>query len=139
MIDQIWTSIQQAASGLAGTVGESTREKTNEIIEDWLKIFPQLEIYGLAINSFSLSVALSPSLEAELVGKHEDWSFERLDELLQKHRGQTAITMVLTTIRTAYRLHQKTLATRRDPLIVKIVVKISPEVRVVIGDPILEG
>lgn len=139
MIDQIWTSIQQAASGLAGTVGEGTREKTNQIIEDWLKIFPQLEIYGLAINSFSLSVALSPSLQAELVGKHEDWTFERIEELLSKHRGQTAITTVLTTIRTAYRLHQKTLANRRDPLILKISVKLSPEVRVVIGEPLLDN
>ena len=139
MIDQLWSSIQQAASGLAGTVGENTREKTNQIIEDWLKIFPQLEIYGLSINSFSLSVAISPSLQAELVGKHDDWTFERIEELMEKHRGQTAITTVFTTIRTAYRLHQKTLANRRDPLILKISVKLSPEVRVVIGQPLLDN
>lgn len=138
MIDQIWNSIQQAAAGLAGTVGENTKGKTNQLIEDWLTIFPQLEIYGLAINSFSLSLAISPSLEAELIGSHEDWSFERIEELLAKHRGQAAITMVFTAIRTAYRLHQKTLATRRDPLIVKIAIRLSPEVRVVIGEPRLE-
>ncbi|PHI21159.1 hypothetical protein CEQ90_03830 [Lewinellaceae bacterium SD302] len=138
MIDQIWQSIQQAATGLAGTVGEGTKEKTNQLIEDWLKIFPQLEIYGLAINSFSLGLAISPSLQAELISSHEDWTFERLDELMQKHRGQAAITMVFTAIRTAYRLHQKTLATRRDPLIVKVSIRLSPEVRVVIGQPLLD-
>lgn len=139
MIDQIWTSIQQAATGLADTMGDNTRERTNKIIEDWLAIFPQLEIYGLAINSFSLGVAISPSIQAELVGRHEDWTFARIEELLAKHRGQTAITTVLTTIRTAYRLHQKTLANLRDPLILKISVKISPEVRVVIGRPLLDN
>ncbi|MEL6274465.1 MAG: hypothetical protein AAFQ37_04345 [Bacteroidota bacterium] len=138
MLDQIWQSIQQAAQGLAGTVGEGAKEKTNQVIEDWLKIFPQLEVYGLEITSFSLGLAISPSLEVELVGKHEDWSIARLDKLLAENRGQTAITMVLTAIRTTYRLHKKALATLRPPLVVKISVRLSPEVRVVLGEPVLE-
>lgn len=138
MLDQIWQSIQQAAQGLAGTVGEGAKEKTNEVIEDWLKIFPKLEVYGLKITSFSLGIALSPSLEVELVGKHEDWPPERLDELIAASKGQHAMNMVLTAIRTTYRLHKKALATLRDPLIVKISVRLSPEVRVVLGEPILE-
>lgn len=138
MLDQIWTSVQQAAQGLAGTVGEGAKEKTNELIEDWLTIFPQLEIYGLEITSFSLGIAISPSLEVELLGKHEDWSMERLDKLIAENKGQHAINMVLQTIRTTYRLHKKALATLRPPLVVKISVKLSPEVRVVLGQPVLE-
>ena len=138
MLDQIWQSVQQAAHGLAGTVGEGAKEKTNQIIEDWLTIFPQLEIYGLEITSFSLGIAISPSLEVELLGKHEDWSEERLDELILTNKGQHAISMVLQAIRTTYRLHKKSLATLRPPLIVKISVKLSPEVRVVLGEPVLE-
>lgn len=138
MLDQIWTSVQQAAQGLAGTVGEGAKEKTNQIIEDWLTIFPQLEIYGLEITSFSLGIALNPSMEVELLGKHEDWSMERLDTLISENKGQHAISMVLQAIRTTYRLHKKSLATLKSPLIVKISVKLSPEVRVVLGQPVLE-
>lgn len=138
MLDQIWTSVQQAAQGLAGTVGEGAKEKTNELIEDWLTIFPQLEIYGLEITSFSLGIAISPSLEVELLGKHEDWTMERLDKLIAENKGQHAINMVLQAIRTTYRLHKKALATLRPPLVVKISVKLSPEVRVVLGQPVLE-
>lgn len=138
MLDQIWQSVQQAAQGLATAVGDGTKEKTNQIIDDWLKIFPQLEIYGLEITSFSLGLAISPSLEVELLGKHEDWSMERLDKLIQENRGISALTMVLTTIRSAYKLHAKSLATLHPPLVVKISIRLSPEVRVVLGQPVLE-
>ncbi len=138
MLEQIWQSVQQAAQGLASTVGDGTKDRTNQLIDDWLKIFPQLEIYGLEITSFALGLAISPSLEVELVGKHEDWSIERLDQLISENKGLSAITMVLSTIRSAYRLHARSLATLHPPLVVKIAIRISPEVRVVLGQPVLE-
>lgn len=138
MIDQLWQSVQQAAQGLAGTVGEGAKVKTNQLIEDWLKIFPRLEIYGLEITSFSLGLAISPSLEVELVGNHEDWTMDRLDSLLAENKGNPAMSMVLTTIKSAYRLHAKSLATLRPPLILKVSIRLSPEVRVVLGQPVLE-
>jgi hypothetical protein len=46
--------------------------------------------------------------------------------------------MVLSTIRTAYRLQRQTKAPLKDPLILKITVKITPEVRVVLGLPFVE-
>ena len=46
--------------------------------------------------------------------------------------------MVLSTIRTAYRLHKRTGAKLNDPLILKIIVKVPPEVKVVLGQPVLE-
>ncbi len=138
MLDDILDGARKAVSGLASTVGEGTREKTNKLIEDWLDIFPTLATYGLEMTSFAMSLALSPSLNVELIGKHGDWNEERIKELLAQHRGDTAIVMVLTAIRTAYRLQRQTKAPLHDPLILKVIVRITPEVKVVLGQPVLE-
>ncbi|MBB4077480.1 hypothetical protein GGR28_000081 [Lewinella aquimaris] len=138
MLDDILDGARKAVAGLASTVGEGTREKTNKMIEDWLQIFPTLATYGLDITSFSMTLALSPSLNVELLGSHEQWNEEIIRERMAAHRGETAITMVFTAIRTAYRLQRQTKATLRDPLILKIIIRITPEVKVVLGQPVLE-
>ncbi len=138
MLGDLWNAARQGVSDLAGSVGDGAREKTLELIEDWLEIFPQLSEYGLEITSFSMGLAISPSLNVELLGSHEDWSDEAIAERLEAHKGETSITMVLSTIRTAYRLQKKTKAPLKDPLILKVIVRISPEVRVVLGQPVLE-
>ena len=138
MLEEILDSARKAVAGLASTVGEGTREKTNQLIEDWLDIFPTLATYGLEITSFSMALALSPSLNVELLGQHSDWNEEAIKERLAAHKGETALTMVFTAIRTAYRLQRQTRAPLRDPLILKVIVRITPEVRVVLGQPVLE-
>jgi hypothetical protein len=138
MLDDIIDGARKAVAGLASTVGEGTREKTNQIIEDWLEIFPTLANYGLDITSFSMALALNPSLNVELLGRHIDWSDERIVELMARHKGETAIITVFTAIRTAYRLQRQTKATLKDPLILKIIIRLTPEVRVVLGQPVLE-
>ena len=141
MIDKIRKGLLDAADTIreqAAQFGEGTKEKAFQIIEDWLEIFPRLELYGLEISSFSLSLALSPSVEAELFGKHEDFKPERLDELIAENKGHTSMLMVLNTIKTAYALHRKSLATLREPLVLKIRISITPEVQVIIGQPRVE-
>ena len=138
MLDDILEGARKAMSGLASTVGEGTREKTNKLIQDWLEIFPILEGYGLRITSFSMTLAISPSLNVELVGAHENWTEEAIKERLKAHKGETALVTVFTAIRTAYRLQKQTKAELQDPLILKVIVRITPEVRVVLGQPVLE-
>ncbi|OAV45676.1 hypothetical protein [Lewinella sp. 4G2] len=138
MIEDIFNAVKGGLGDLAGSVTDGAREKSLALIEDWLEIFPQLGEYGLEITSFSMGLALSPSLNVELLGKHEDWDDEAITERIKQHKGETSITMVLSTIRTAYRLQRKTKAPLRDPLILKIIVKVPPEVRVVLGQPVLE-
>lgn len=120
------------------SLSEGAKERTYQLIEEWLQIFPKLEIYGLQINSFGLSVAISPALEVELIGDHKNFSEERLKQILEENKGSTAMTSVITTIRTAYSLHRKTYANLREPLIVKIKVKITPEINVIIGEPLIQ-
>jgi hypothetical protein len=138
MLSDLWNATLKGVNDLAGTVSEGAKEKTLNLIEDWLEIFPQLAEYGLEITSFSMGLALSPSLNVELLGTHENWSDEAIAQRLEDHKGETAITMVLSTIRTAYRLQRQTKAPLKDPLILKITVKITPEVRVVLGLPFVE-
>ena len=131
-------SLLNSLGKVGNSIGESTREKTLGVIEDWLTIFPQLAAYDLEITSFGMGLAISPSLNVELLGSHANWSDEAIEQRLAAHKGEHAISMVLSTIKTAYRLQRKTRAELRDPLILKIKVKISPEVRVVLGQPVLE-
>jgi hypothetical protein len=140
MIDKIKRAFLEAGDVLreqASQFGEGAKEKSYELIEEWLTVFPKLEIYGLEITSFALGVGLNPSLEVEFKGKHEDFSKERLREILAENKGKAAITSVFTTIRTAYNMHRRIYASLKDPLIVKIKIKLSPEIKVFIGEPII--
>lgn len=141
MIDKFKQAINEATETLreqATQFGEGAKEKSYKLIEEWLTIFPKLEIYGLEIRSFALSVAISPALEVELVGKHEDFRSERLDEIIQETRKNAALASVFTTIRTTYNLHRRTYANLNDPLVVKIRVRLSPEIKVYLGAPLIE-
>lgn len=141
MIDKIKKALQDATDVIkeqTNNLSEGAKEKTYQLIDEWLQIFPKLEIYGLEITSFGLNVAISPALEVELVGDHKKFSQERLQQILQENKDSAALTSVFTTIKTAYTLHRKTYASLRDPLIVKVRVKITPEINVIIGEPLIQ-
>ena len=141
MIDKIVKTIQDAGESIreqAGNLGTGAKEKTYQLIDDWLKVFPQLEMYGLKVESFALGVALSPSLEVDLKGSHKDFTLERLDEILAKPDSNGALRTVISTIKTTYGLHRRIYADLREPLIVKVRIKLSPEVKVFIGEPLIQ-
>lgn len=140
MIDKIKKAIQDVGGTLrdqANQFGEGAKEKTYELIEEWLAIFPKLEIYGLEITSFALGVGINPSLEVELRGKHEDFPKERIQEIIDENKGSTGIVSVFTTIRTTYGMHRRIYASLKDPLIVKIKIQLLPEIKVFIGEPLI--
>lgn len=140
MIDLLKKAIQDATDTIkeqTSNLGEGAKEKTYELIEDWLQIFPKLEIYGLEVHSFALGIALSPSLEVDLMGSHGQFTRERIQQILDENTRSSAITMVFTAIKTAYAFHRRTCASQREPLIVKIKVKIAPEVKVFINAPLV--
>lgn len=141
MIDKLKQTFRDASDMLkdqATNLGEGAKERTYKLIEEWLQIFPKLEIYGLEITSFALSAAISPALEVELIGKHEDFGQERLNEILKEQGKNAAMFSVFNTIKMTYNLHKKVYASLKDPLIVKIRLRLSPEIKVYIGKPIIE-
>lgn len=141
MLDKLLRSLQEATDMLknqVGNIGESAKEKGYEIIEEWLMVFPKLQQYGLEITSFSLGIALSPSLEVEFKGSHGNFSRERVQAIIDENKGNKAVYSVFSSIRMAYSFHEKIKATLNEPLILKIRVKLSPEIKVFIGDPIIQ-
>jgi hypothetical protein len=141
MIDKIKKTLQDAGDVLkeqASNLGENAREKSYQLIEDWLQVFPKLEIYGLEITSFSLGVAISPSLEVELKGSHKDFTKERIQKILNENKNNPMMGSVMNTIKTTYSLHRRIYATLKDPLIVKVKIRISPEIKVFLGEPIIQ-
>lgn len=141
MIDKIKKALQEAGEVIkdqTASLSEGAKEKTYQLIEEWLQIFPKLEIYGLEITSFALNVAISPALEVELIGDHKKFTQEKVQQILDENKKSAAMTSVFTTIKTAYTLHRKTYASLRDPLIIKIRVKITPEINVIIGQPLIQ-
>ena len=138
MIDKIKNSLQQVGEIInhqTSNFSESAKEKGYKLIEDWINALPTFEKLGLSVNSFGLGASISPSLEVELIGTHTDFSEERLNEILESADIAGPVNLVLTTIRTTYRLHKKSGCSIKEPLIVKILVKISPEIKVYLGIP----
>ncbi len=136
MIDILKKTLQEA-SEVVGNIGTNAKEKGYELIEEWLKGIPTLREAGLEVTSFALGVAISPSLELELRGKHEDFPPERIQELLNQNKLNPVTTSVFTTLKTTYKLHASIDAPIQNPLIIKVKVKIPPEINVFLGEPII--
>ena len=141
MLDKIQKALQEGSLYLktqAENLNGTARDKVYQLIDDWLSVFPKLESYGLRMTSCALSAAISPALEVELMGVHEQFTPERLDEIIAAVKGDTALLSVFTTIRTTYNIHRKINPVLNEPLIVKIKVRLAPEVKVYIGAPRIE-
>ena len=141
MIDKIRKAFLEATELIkdqASNLGEGAKERSYHVIESWLAVFPKLEIYGLEMTSFALSVAISPALEVEMKGSHKDFSQEKVDQIIANNKNSTGVLTVMNTIKTTYALHRRTYANLNEPLIVKIKIRLSPEVKVYIGEPLIE-
>ena len=138
MLDKLLKNLQQTGQTIveqASQLGSSAKEKSSALIEEWIQVIPRLEEQGLEMTSFAVSLALSPGLEVEMLGKHEDFTQERLKQILEECKGQAILTSVFSTIRTTYNLYEKTKKPLQEPLILKIRVRLSPEIKVLIGEP----
>ncbi len=138
MLDKLWQTLHDATGMLkdsASSIGQGAREKTQEVIEEWLKVFPRLEAYGFQVTSFSLGVSINPSLEAELRAAHDAFPPERIEQYLEETRSSAALQMVFTTIKSTYGLYRKANLPLRGELIVRLRIRISPEIRVILGTP----
>ncbi|MEM9823982.1 MAG: hypothetical protein AAF985_23050 [Bacteroidota bacterium] len=138
MIDKLKKGLQQAGDLIkeqAANLGDSALEKTNSLFEQWAYIFPTLDELGLKMQSFSVGVSISPTMEVHLTGRAIDFTPDKLEPIQEKYQDSTILTSVFKTIQTTYELHQKTEAELFEPIHLKITVKISPEIKVILGDP----
>ncbi len=129
---QLTTAVKEKAT----SVTDAIKDKTLSMVDDWLKIFPNLEQYGFIITSFGISMSISPVLEVELRGEAEDFSVEQLDVILEEVKGNNALTTVFKTVRMTYDWHRKTGGDCYfDKVYIKLTVGISPQVMVYLGEP----
>lgn len=138
MIDKLKETIFNASEIIkeqTSNIGESAKAKSQQLIDDWLRVFRRLEEYGFKITSFGLGVALSPSLEVELEGSAEIFTLDRIKELIEENEESSSLSSVFKTIKTTYELHDKISSQKYEQVLVKVIVKISPEIKVVLGEP----
>ena len=136
MIDRLKKAFQEASDAIkeqAGSLGENAKERGYQLIEEWLQIFPRMQGYGLEMVNFSLTVALSPSLEVEMRGRHQDFTPEKVEKILKDNKGSAAMVSVFTTVKSTYTLFKSTGNPLNDPLIIRLKIKITPEIKVTIG------
>ncbi|MEL6865966.1 MAG: hypothetical protein AAFP19_16185 [Bacteroidota bacterium] len=140
MINKLKKTIQQAGETIreqASSIGESALDRTYDLFEKWAEIFPRLEAYGLEIQSFGISAALSPSMEVVLTGPSADFTIDRVNEILEECKDSTILSSVFRTIKTTRDIHEKAKAPLFEDMHVKITVKIPPEIKVILGEPSL--
>lgn len=136
MIDLLKKAFQDASDAIkeqAGNLSESAKERGFQLIEEWLGIFPRMQGYGLEMINFSLTVAISPALEVEMRGRHQDFTLEKIEQILKDNKNSAAMISVFTTVKSTYTLYRSTGNSLNDPLIIRLKVKIPPEIKVTIG------
>lgn len=141
MFDKFKQSIHQAGEVIkeqAAAIGDAAKEKGYQIIETWISTIPKLEAYGFQTSFFSLSVSINPTLEVELKSDPEQFGMERINEILRENKDGTPISLVFTAIKTTKQLHTRSRAALLPPLAVRISVRLSPEIKVSYGKPIVE-
>jgi hypothetical protein len=138
MKNEIQKAVSQIASTLKETLsdlGDSAKEKSLSVIDNWLDVFPELESMGLVITSFGVSLAISPGLEVELSGPAGLFDHGKLQEYRQKYEKDLQVSTVLRAIQTTKQMYHKLGKKTSDEIYLKIKVKVPPEVGVFFGKP----
>ena len=122
----------------AGNIGDSAKEKSMQMIDEWLKVFPKLQSYGMDMSSFGVHLAISPGLDVEMVADRKDFEPEKVRRLLEENKEVKWLAFVLRTVIMAFEMDNK--LERKEPydkVVLKMKVKIPPEVKVILGEPLL--
>lgn len=137
MIDKFKKSFQQASDFIkdqANNISDTAKEKTFQLIDDWMEVFPALEEHGWETTSFGLNLALSPSLEVEMRGNREDFQLSKINQLVEQTKNQTILNSIFKSVQTTLQMHKKITTNDYQYIFLLINVKIPPEVKVVLGE-----
>jgi hypothetical protein len=119
----------------AGELNESAKEKIMSGIEDWIEILPKIKALGFETTAFGISMSISPCLNVELKGKTADFTEEKIKEYLEMFKTEKTLKLFLSVLKTTIVLHKKSKAELKEDIFVRIDVKLSPEIKVYIGQP----
>lgn len=138
MLKNIFNTLQDAGvlvMDKASELNDAAKEKIMSTIDEWVEILPKIQALGFEMTSFGVAMSISPVLMAELKGNTSDFTTDRIAQLLEENKDVKTVKFFLNVIKTTLALHQKTKAPTKEVLIVKIEVKLSPEIKVFLGKP----
>ena len=135
-------AVKERAGNLGDTVketahqiGDSAKAKGMEIIEGWVAILPALEGYGLKKTSFGLALSLNPCLDVELEGEAALFTPDYVAQLVEETKDSAYLKFVFNAVKTTVSLHKGAGSSPIEPLLIKMQIKLSPEIRVYLGRP----
>lgn len=138
LLNKLFQTFQQATEALkdqAANLSESAKEKTKQTIETWISIIPKLASHGFRLEYFSLKASINPTLTFEMHADYNEFPPERLEQLCAQWRSQTAMFLIFSAIKATLAMYQQTNQPLKNPLVVRISVKLAPEIQVSLGDP----
>lgn len=138
MVDKILNLLDDAKNNIknqAENISASAKNQYEKMVEDWLQIIPQIEESGLQLYSFSFSASLNPSIDAEFKGKCADFPLEKWEELISLNEKNKSLSLVYNTLKSTFKMYQKIKPEMPEDFYLRLRIKLSPEIRVYIGEP----
>ena len=138
MVDKILNLLDDAKNNIknqAENISASAKNQYEKMIEDWIKIIPQIEESGLQLYSFSFSASLNPSIDAEFRGKCVDFPLEKWEELISLNEKNKSLALVYNTLKSTFKMYHKIKQEMPEDFYLRLRIKLSPEIRVYIGEP----
>jgi 16S rRNA C967 or C1407 C5-methylase (RsmB/RsmF family) len=138
MVDKILNLLDEARNKLkheAENISSNARNHYDKVLDDWIKIIPQIEQSGLTLYSFSFGASLNPSIDAEFKGKCIDFPIEKWEEFISLNEKNKSLTLVFNTIKSTFKMYQKIKTELPEDFYLRIRIRLSPEIRVFLGEP----
>lgn len=110
---------------------EKVTGKTFSVVDNWLQIFPDLEDYGFTIKSFGVTMSISPVLDVQMSGKADEFTEERLEQILDEVKGNRALSTIFRTVLMTYDWRERAgIQSTAQTLFIKLAIGVSPQVMV---------
>ena len=138
MVDKILNLLDDAKNNIknqAENISASAKNQYEKMVEDWIKIIPQIEESGLQLYSFSFSASLNPTIDAEFRGKCVDFPLEKWEELISLNEKNKSLALVYNTLKSTFKMYHKIKQEMPEDFYLRLRIKLSPEIRVYIGEP----
>ncbi|MEY3050307.1 MAG: hypothetical protein RLY31_92 [Bacteroidota bacterium] len=138
--DRVVETLEQWGETLkeqAGQVGAQVKDSGYRLLEGWVLAIPKLEAYGLKTTFFSAGFSVNPTLELEFQAAAAAFPLGRVDAVLAENKDRTPVHLVFTAVKAALLLKERARTAALDPLVVRVRVRLSPEIKVSFGAPVV--
>lgn len=131
LIDQTRSAVGQQANN----IGQAARQKSEALIDEWIGVLPKLQAMGFQMQYFSLEASINPTLVVEMHADYQQFPMERIQTMAEQWRDSTPMYLIFSTMKTTLALYQRTNLRLINPLVLRISLKLAPEIQVSFGKP----